>query len=97
TTSDLTGTTIVNSLHPFAAWIAQNTIAPCSRADSAKINQGNGPDGQLTPDDIILFLTRYFASDWRADIAGPNQSIGPDEQFSADDLIVFFAWFFQGC
>jgi hypothetical protein len=55
------------------------------------------PDGQLTADDIIVFLNWYFGNDTRADIAGPAQSTTPDGQFTSDDIIVFLNRFFAGC
>jgi len=54
-------------------------------------------DGQLTADDIIVFLNWFFAADARANIAGPGQSSTPDTQFTADDIIVFLNGFFAGC
>jgi V8-like Glu-specific endopeptidase len=96
-TSQYYGSSIVNTTSPFAAWIASYTIPPCSRADVARANQGNGPDGALSADDIILWLTWYFSGDWRADIAGSNQTPTPDGQWSADDVIVFLNAYFQGC
>jgi hypothetical protein len=69
----------------------------CGASDIAGPGQSEGPDGQLTADDIIVFIGRFFASDARADIAGAGQSEGADGQFSADDLIVFINRFFAGC
>lgn len=67
-----------------------------ARADVAGANQSVGPDGNLTADDIIVFLGWYFAGDPRGDVAGPNQSPIPDGNFTADDVIVFFGWYFAG-
>ncbi|MCU0689303.1 MAG: hypothetical protein MUE97_06145 [Phycisphaerales bacterium] len=69
----------------------------CGPSDVAGANQSVGADGQLTADDIIVFLGWYFASDVRADVAGPNQSTIPDLQFTADDIIVFLSRYFAGC
>ncbi|MCU0689322.1 MAG: hypothetical protein MUE97_06250, partial [Phycisphaerales bacterium] len=66
-------------------------------ADVAGANQWPEPDGELTADDIIVFLARYFRGDGRADVAGANQAPTPDGQFSADDIIVFLNRYFIGC
>lgn len=71
--------------------------ATCGRADVAGPNQSIGPDASLTADDIIVFLSWYFAADSRANVAGANQSTVPDSQFTADDIIVFLGWYFAGC
>jgi hypothetical protein len=75
------------------------TLPPggCGPSDVAGANQNVGADGQLTADDIIVFLGWYFASDTRADVAGANQSTTPDGQFTADDIIVFLGRYFAGC
>ena len=69
----------------------------CSIADVAGANQSTIPDGQLTADDIIVFLGWYFASDPRADIGGPNQSPKSDGELTADDIIIFLNAYFRGC
>lgn len=69
----------------------------CSLADVAGANQRPCPDGLLTADDIIVFLSWFFAGDGRANIAGPNQSTVPDQDFTADDIIVFLGRYFAGC
>lgn len=76
-----------------------NTFGPpsCGRADVAGANQAVGPSGSLTADDIIVFLSWYFAGDLRADFAGPNQVPTPNGSLTADDIIVFLSAFFAGC
>jgi agmatine/peptidylarginine deiminase len=66
-------------------------------ADVAGPSQASPPDGELTADDIIVFLGRFFSSDPRSDIAGPNQSVGSDTLFTADDIIVYLGRYFAGC
>lgn len=66
-------------------------------ADVASANQFPEPDGNLTADDIIVFLNWFFRGDERADVAGPNQATNPDGSFSADDIIVFLNRYFAGC
>jgi hypothetical protein len=69
----------------------------CGSSDVAGAGQVIGADGQLTADDIIIFIGWFFADDARADIAGSGQSPGADGQFTADDIILFINRFFAGC
>jgi hypothetical protein len=69
----------------------------CGPADVAGPGQTIGFDGQLTADDIIVFINWFFANDSRADVAGPGQIVGGDGEWTADDIIVFIGWFFAGC
>lgn len=69
----------------------------CSLSDVAGPNQLMVADGELTADDIVVFLAWFFADDTRADVSGPNQSVGADGQFSADDIIIFLNRYFTGC
>lgn len=66
-------------------------------SDIAGSNQSNTPDGVLTADDVIVFISQFFAASPRADIAGPNQTAVPDGSHSADDIIVFLNRYFAGC
>jgi hypothetical protein len=66
-------------------------------ADVAGAGQSVGPDGDLTADDIIVFLNYFFAGNLRADVAGPGQSTTVDGALTADDIIVFLNGFFAGC
>ncbi|MFN7431122.1 MAG: GC-type dockerin domain-anchored protein, partial [bacterium] len=72
-------------------------LVPCGRSDIAGPGQSVGFDGELTADDIIVYLNGFFAGDPIADVAGPGQSATPDRQFTADDIIVFLNRFFAGC
>ena len=63
-------------------------------ADVAGANQSVGADGLATADDVIVFLSWFFAEDARADVAGANQSGCVDGTLTADDIIVFLARFF---
>jgi hypothetical protein len=72
-------------------------VCPCSPSDVAGAGQNIGGDGQLTADDIIVFIGWFFAPDARADVAGSGQVPTPDGQFTADDIIVFINRFFAGC
>jgi uncharacterized membrane protein len=73
------------------------TRPQCTLSDVAGANQSVGPSGDLTADDIIVFLGWYFAQDARANVAGPDQSTTPDNQLTADDIIVFLGRYFAGC
>ncbi|MGH7130936.1 MAG: GC-type dockerin domain-anchored protein [Phycisphaerales bacterium] len=67
-------------------------------ADVAGLGGSIGGDGQLTADDIVLFLGAFFGGDLSvADVAGLGGSIGGDGQLSADDIVVFLSAFFAGC
>lgn len=79
------------------AWIVPCGTQACGRSDVAGANQSVGADGNLTADDIIVFLGWFFANDTRADVAGANQSTTPDTLLTADDIIVFLGRFFAGC
>jgi hypothetical protein len=81
-------------VRPFAFYFR---LGGCNPADIAGANQSPEGDGQLTADDIIVFLNWYFGNDLRADIAGANQSSTPDGQLTADDIIVFLNFYFAGC
>jgi hypothetical protein len=71
---------------------------PCPNPSNiAGLNQSPIPDGQLTADDIIVYLSRFFAGASSADVAGPNQSTVLDGQLTADDIIVFLSRYFAGC
>jgi GH15 family glucan-1,4-alpha-glucosidase len=68
-----------------------------SLADIAGPGPSDGADGELTADDVILFISRFTASDARADIAGPGPTLGADGEFTADDIILFINRFTAGC
>jgi hypothetical protein len=72
-------------------------VVPCGPSDIAGPGQSFGFDGELTADDIIVYLNFFFAGDPFADVAGPGQSPGFDGEFTADDIIVFLNRFFAGC
>ena len=60
--------------------------------------QSTTPDEELTADDIIVFLNRFFANDSRANVSGPGQNTTQlDNELTADDIIVFLNRFFVGC
>lgn len=75
--------------------------------DIAGPNQASGADGLKTADDIIVFLSRFFAPlpagytptprGLFVDVTGPNQSTIPDGIATADDIIAFLSAFFFDC
>lgn len=70
----------------------------CGRADIAGPGQGIGADGELTADDIIVYLNAFFAGNLCADVSGPGQeTVTLDGELTADDIIVFLNRFFGGC
>ncbi|MFO0492406.1 MAG: GC-type dockerin domain-anchored protein, partial [bacterium] len=75
----------------------QAVVVACGPSDIAGPGQGAGADGELTADDIIVYLNAFFAGDPIADVAGPGQDPNADMEFTADDIIVFLNRFFAGC
>jgi hypothetical protein len=75
------------------------TLGPvaCGPSDIAGPGQTLGFDGQLTADDIIVFIGFFFNADARADVGSSGQVVGADGQFTADDIIIFINRFFTGC
>ncbi|MFN7443516.1 MAG: GC-type dockerin domain-anchored protein [bacterium] len=55
-------------------------------------------DGELTADDIIVFLNRFFAGDLLSDVSGPGQNTpAHDGEQTAADILVFLNRIFAGC
>lgn len=72
--------------------------AGCNIADVASLGGQTGPDGMLTPDDVITFLNGFFSMNLTvADIASLGGQHTPDGALTADDLIEFLTAFFAGC
>jgi hypothetical protein len=69
----------------------------CGLSDVAGSGPTVGPDGELTADDVILFIGWFVNADVRADIAQSGQVPSPDGEFTADDIIVFISRFTVGC
>ncbi|MGH7132973.1 MAG: GC-type dockerin domain-anchored protein [Phycisphaerales bacterium] len=67
-------------------------------ADVASLGGTLGPDGILTVDDIVLFLSHFFANDTAVcDLAQLGGTPGADGQITVDDLVLFLSLFFSGC
>lgn len=77
---------------------AHLTVSCPNLADVAGLGGSVGCDGQLTADDLIVFLDALFAGNLAvADIAGLGGSAGADGQITTDDLIRFLDQFFTPC
>jgi hypothetical protein len=85
---------------PLVAWGGPTTaqaVRNCGVSDLAGAGVVLGPDGELTADDVIVFISLFTASDARADLAGPGAVPGGDTEFTADDVIYFVGQFTAGC
>jgi hypothetical protein len=81
-----------------ALLLATPNVVRCGRADVAGLGGSGGPDGQLTTDDLIVFLGAFFGGNTAvADLAGLGGGSTPDGQLTADDLIAFLNAFFAPC
>jgi len=83
----------------FAAetYLQHQSRSGCTLSDIAGPGGLPLPDGELTADDIILFIGWFIARDARADIAGPGGVVGGEGEFTADDIILFIGRFTAGC
>lgn len=88
-----------NNSSPFTglAEVAFANVTPCGSADIAGPGPTTCPDGELTADDVILFVNRFVAGNPASDIAGPGPSVGADGELTADDVILFISRFTLGC
>jgi|GEM_PF-2095952 len=71
--------------------------AGCGASDVAGAGQSIGADGEVTADDIIVFIGWFVTADARADVSRAGQQAGSDGEFTADDIIVFISRFIAGC
>ncbi|MFN9929237.1 MAG: GC-type dockerin domain-anchored protein [bacterium] len=92
---DLTGDGVVNA--------ADRNIVIAALCPNPSNVSGPGQnttalDAELTADDIIVFLNRFFAGNLASDVSGPGQNTTAiDGELTADDIIVFLNRFFAGC
>lgn len=71
---------------------------PCGPADVAGLGGVAGFDGQITVDDLVYFVGRFFAADVSvADLCGLGATGIPDGAVTVDDLVFFIAQFFSPC
>jgi hypothetical protein len=77
------------------AWSQSHLLC---RADVAGVGGSVGGDGQLSVDDVIVYLGAFFRGDTGiADLTNLGGAGGPDGTITADDLIAFLSAFFTGC
>ena len=70
----------------------------CSLADVASLGGNHIPDGAITPDDLIVFLSAFFANDLdSADVASLGGDTALDGRTTPDDIIAFLSSFFADC
>jgi hypothetical protein len=74
-------------------WVPQACLA-----DIAGPGPISTPDGELTADDIILFLNAFTANNLTvADVSGPGLAPEADNELTADDIIRFVNSFVGNC
>ncbi|MGH7131542.1 MAG: GC-type dockerin domain-anchored protein [Phycisphaerales bacterium] len=80
------------------ACFVQTGPAACNLADVAGLGGSVGPDGALTPDDLIVFLNAFFTGNLAiADISILGGAAGHDGQLTPDDIVLFLGQFFSPC
>ena len=90
--------TVLYNTHTVVLRLDGVTPAPCNDADVAGLGGTIGPDGQLTADDIVVFLNAFFAGNTViADLAALGGAPVPDGAITPDDLVYFLARFFRPC
>ena len=72
-------------------------LRDCGGSDISGPGLSIGPDGELTADDVIVFINWFTQGDARADVASPGPMAGGDAEFTADDVILFVNRFSAGC
>jgi lysophospholipase L1-like esterase len=78
----------------FDAW----DDTPCAPiADVASVGGADAPDGQLTGDDVLVFIEAFIHGQIAADVAKVGGGLGQDGLYTVDDLVVFMRDFFAGC
>ncbi|MGH7131923.1 MAG: GC-type dockerin domain-anchored protein [Phycisphaerales bacterium] len=79
-------------------WVIRLAVLPCNLADIAKLGGAPGPDGRVTPDDLIAFIEGFFAGSLvKCDLIGLGGFPVPDGQLTADDIVEFLRLFFLPC
>ena len=67
------------------------------RSDVAQLGGVLGPDGMVTVDDIVAFLSSFFGGDVvTADMASLGGVPRPDGMLTVDDIVSFLSAFFAG-
>ena len=73
-------------------WVAR--VDPISPADIGRQGGIGGGDGQLDANDLVVYLNRFFAQDWRADVGKQGGIAEPDGVFDSNDFVVYLSQFF---
>ncbi|MGH7131922.1 MAG: GC-type dockerin domain-anchored protein [Phycisphaerales bacterium] len=90
--------TLPNGLQRVEGWYATIAAVPCNQVDIAGLGGAPGPDGRVTPDDLIAFLEGFFAGNLvKCDLIGLGGFPVPDGQLTADDIVEFLRLFFVPC
>ncbi|MGH7131347.1 MAG: GC-type dockerin domain-anchored protein [Phycisphaerales bacterium] len=71
-------------------------VLPRMLADVAAQGGTLGPDGVLTVDDIVVYLSLFFSGSNLADCAALGGGSEPDGVLTVDDLVAFLSGFFSG-
>lgn len=70
----------------------------CGPADVASLGVVPGPDGALTVDDLVYFISCFFANNIGVvDIATVGGGLAPDGSVTVDDLVAYLQFFFSPC
>ncbi|MGH7132158.1 MAG: DUF7453 family protein [Phycisphaerales bacterium] len=78
--------------------IMEASHSGCNAADVASLGGAPGPDALLTADDVVVFLSAFFAGEVAvADVGSLGGQAAPDGELTVDDVVVFLAAFFSGC
>lgn len=91
----LAGTSLTLTLN---VTIGPPVIVACNAADIVGPGGTPGPDGLNTVDDLVHFLSEFFAGNLAvADLVTPGGSPPADGTITVDDLVYFLALFFAPC
>lgn len=71
-------------------------VQPRMLADVAGQGGTLGPDGVLTVDDIVVYLSLFFSGSKMTDCAALGGGSEPDGVLTVDDLVAFLSGFFSG-
>lgn len=78
--------------------VMEASPAGCNAADVASLGGATVPDGTLSADDVVAFLSAFFAGEVAvADVASLGGAAVPDGELTTDDVVAFLAAFFAGC
>jgi len=70
--------------------------APCL-GDIGRTGGLEGPDGLKDNNDLVVFISWFFAPDSRADVGRTGGAPGPDGEWDNNDFVVYIDLFFAPC